>query len=178
MPLFSALSCCLRKQGFTLGLDLLRFRHLKACSSMNTLFSSPWHDVLFVRVRLEQREGDLTFKSDLSNMHMAINEDQLAFLQEQLSDFGPFESKKMFGGVGFFREGIMFALLGKGVFHFRVDDENRGDYQARGMTGFMATEKKKGLPYFEVPVDILEDRSAMKTWASRAYEAAVRQKKK
>ncbi len=108
---------------------------------------------------------------------MAINEEQLQFIKDQLSESGPYESKKMFGGVGFFREGIMFGLYGKDVFHLRVDDVNRGAYEAHGKKGFMATEKKKGMPYYEVPLVVLEDRSELNNWVEEAYAAALRSKK-
>lgn len=108
---------------------------------------------------------------------MAVSQDQLDFVNDQLSSWGPYETKKMFGGVGFFREGIMFALIGKDVFHFRVDEENVGDYESQGMKGFMSSSKKKGMPYYEVPPSVLEDRDELAVWAQKAYDAAVRNKK-
>lgn len=108
---------------------------------------------------------------------MAINEDLANYIKDQLSAFGNFESKKMFGGVGYFREGLMFGLLGKDVFHLKADDHNRADYEAKGKKAFMSTEKKKGMPYYEVPAEVLEDKDQLKVWAGKAYEAAVRAKK-
>ncbi len=108
---------------------------------------------------------------------MAINEEQLQFIKDQLSESGPYEAKKMFGGVGFFREGIMFGLYGQDVFHLRVDDGNRAAYEAHGKTAFMSSEKKKGMPYYEVPLTVLEDRHELKNWVEEAYAAALRSKK-
>ncbi len=108
---------------------------------------------------------------------MAINQDLANYITDQLSTFGNFESKKMFGGVGYFREGLMFGLLGKDVFHLKVDDNNRADYEAKGMKAFMSSEKKKGMPYYEVPPEVLEDKDELKVWAAKAYEAVVAAKK-
>lgn len=43
---------------------------------------------------------------------MAINEDYLNYVIDQLSNFGDIRVKKMFGRVGLFRDGLMFALIG------------------------------------------------------------------
>ena len=109
---------------------------------------------------------------------MAINQSQLDFIIDQLEGLGEFNHKRMFGGVGFFKDGIMFALLGNSIFNLRVDDTNLADYVAYGMKRFLDTEEKKGLPYYEVPADILEDRDRLTEWAMTAFEVAVRNKKK
>lgn len=88
---------------------------------------------------------------------MAVNQDYLQYVEEQLSGMRPFESKKMFGGIGFFKEGIMFGMIGKNIFHLKADDHNRPDYEAAGMKAFMSSAKSKGMPYYEVPASILED---------------------
>lgn len=108
---------------------------------------------------------------------MAVNEDLANYIKDQLSTFGNFESKKMFGGVGFFKEGLMFGLLGKNVFHLKVDDYNRAEYEAAGMKAFMSTAKKKGMPYWEVPANVLEDKNELSAWATKSFEAALRAKK-
>jgi DNA transformation protein len=71
----------------------------------------------------------------------------LEFINDQLNGIGEFTSKKMFGGGGFFKEGIMFALLGNGIFNLLVDQSNVKEYEANGMPRFLATDEKKGLPY-------------------------------
>lgn len=109
---------------------------------------------------------------------MAINQGQLDFIIDQLKGIGEFTHKRMFGGVGFFKDGIMFALLGNGIFNLRVDESNLEDFEVFGMKRFLATEEKKGLPYYEVPADILEDRDQLTEWAFKAFEVAVRNKKK
>ncbi len=109
---------------------------------------------------------------------MAVDQEFHAFIEDQLSEFEEFECKKMFGGFGFFRDGMMFGMLGGNTFRLKVDDHNRADFESRGMKAFQSKKKGKGMPYWEVPQDILEDRSELAVWASKAFEAAQRAKSK
>ena len=111
---------------------------------------------------------------------MAVSEEYLAYVVEQLADWGPLVSKKMFGGVGLFREGMMFGLLANDTAYLKTDDVNRADYEAAGMEAFHPFEGKKRamtMPYYEIPADILEDTDRLAEWADRAFAAAVRAKR-
>lgn len=108
---------------------------------------------------------------------MAISENYLQYIKDQLSEFGEIEIKKMFGGVGFFREGLMFGMIGGDVFRLKVDEYNQADFEQQGMKAFQSTNKKKGMPYWEVPAAVLENKEELSEWARKAYEAAVRAKK-
>ena len=102
---------------------------------------------------------------------MAFSQDYLEFILEQLEDFGEIMHKKMFGGVGFYKEGIMFGGIMDGTLHLKVNEETRLDYEAEGMPSFMSS-------YFEVPIAIIEDRAALAVWADKAYQVAKALKKK
>ncbi|MTI22906.1 TfoX family protein [Fulvivirga sp. RKSG066] len=108
---------------------------------------------------------------------MAISADYLKYVEEQLSEFEGIDSKKMFGGIGFFKEGLMFGMLGGEVFRLKVDDQNKADYEKYGMKPYHSDKKKKGMPYWEVPEEILKDKRELKVWASKAFDAAQRAKK-
>lgn len=108
---------------------------------------------------------------------MAYTEDYLNYVIDQLSEVGEFNHKKMFGGIGFFREGKMFAGIMKGKFCLKVGDSNRKDFEDRGMAPYVNDSKKKGMPYWEVPADVLEDKTQLKTWAGKAFQEAVNAKK-
>lgn len=109
---------------------------------------------------------------------MAINQEFFDFVSEQLNEFGDTTSKKMFGGVGFFKEDLMFGMISKDVFRLKVDAENQGDYEAQGMEPLYMKNKKKGMPYWEVPSNVLEDKKELSIWAEKALEASKRAKKK
>ncbi|MEP2773715.1 MAG: TfoX/Sxy family protein [Fulvivirga sp.] len=107
---------------------------------------------------------------------MAVNEDYLNFINDQLSGLGGHETKRMFGGIGFFKEGLMFGMIGKNAFRLKADDTNKSDFEAKGMTRFMSDKKNKGMPYYEVPAEIVEDKDELTEWARKSFEAAKRAK--
>lgn len=108
---------------------------------------------------------------------MAVNEDYLNYIIDQLSEFGTVDIKRMFGGIGLFHQGLMFGKIGGETFRLKVDQHNQKDYEDKGMKPYYSEKKKKGMPYWEVPVDILEDKDALASWATKSYEAALRSKK-
>lgn len=105
-------------------------------------------------------------------------EEMTAYLVGQLREMGPVTTKKMFGGVGIFLEGTMFAkITGDGIPFLRVDDTNRGDFETLGQEQFYSGDKKKGMPYYQVPTIILEDQQRLLQWATKAYGVALANKK-
>jgi DNA transformation protein len=108
---------------------------------------------------------------------MAVNQDYLTFVEDQLSEFGEFQIKRMFGGIGIFKEGLMMGMIGGEVLRLKVDEHNQAEYEAKGMKPYQPNKNKKGMPYWEVPVDVLEDKTELAKWATKSYEAALRAKK-
>lgn len=107
---------------------------------------------------------------------MALNEDFLQYVTDQLAEFGEVEVKRMFGGAGLFKDGVMFGKVGGDTFRLKVDDTNKKDYEERGMKPFYSESKKKGMPYWEVPEDILSDSSKLAEWAGRSFDIAIKNK--
>ena len=60
----------------------------------------------------------------------------------------------------------------------RVGEANIQDFEAKGSKPLFSEKKGKGMPYWEVPVEVVEDRSELKVWAKKAYDIAVAAKKK
>ena len=87
-------------------------------------------------------------------------------------------ARGMFGGLGTFRDGLMFGLVIDDRLYFRTDDENRPDYEAAGFGPFIYTAprtgKKTSMPYFEVPDAVLEDAEALVEWGRKASDTALR----
>ena len=108
---------------------------------------------------------------------MAFSPDYLDFVLDQLSGFGPLDHKKMFGGVGIYKNGLMFAGIMNGSLHFKVDDLTREAYLQRDMQPFGKMGKKMPT-YYQVPIEVVEDRDELAGWAESAYAAALRSKKK
>lgn len=108
---------------------------------------------------------------------MAVSQNYIAYLDDQLSDFDSVFTRKMFGGLGYYKEGVMFGLLGNDTFCLKVDETNQSDFEAFGMKAFMSSEKKKGMPYWQVPGEVLEDRTELAIWAEKSFQIALSHKK-
>lgn len=68
--------------------------------------------------------------------------------------------------------GKMFALIKDSELYFKTDDRNRKRFTDAGMTAFLASEKKKGMPYFEVPPYVVSDTEALLDWVQSSLEIA------
>ncbi len=101
------------------------------------------------------------------------------FVLEQLEPLGGVGARRMFGGVGLFRDALMFGLIAADTLYLKVDDENRGNYEAAGAGPFLYTREGReiALSYYEAPAEMFDDPDALSDWARRAYEAALRAKK-
>jgi len=93
------------------------------------------------------------------------------FVLEQLDGIGDVVAKRMFGGLGFYRDGVFFAVADGTRLYFKVDDESKAQYVAAGMSSFKPTEKIELASYHEVPLDVIEDAAEICKWAMRAVEA-------
>ncbi len=95
-----------------------------------------------------------------------------------LNQVAPVMARAMFGGYGLYIEGIMFALIAYETVYFKVDDVNRGDFEALDMSPF--TYEGKGKPikmsYYEIPPAIWQDLPALAHWVDQAHAAARRAK--
>lgn len=112
---------------------------------------------------------------------MAVSDDFLDYVIDQLAGWGEVSARKMFGGAGLYCDGVMFGLVADDVAYLKVDDSNRGDFVEAGSSAFNPyPEKTKTyvMSYYEIPADILEDRQLLSQWAERALAVARKKKKK
>lgn len=97
-------------------------------------------------------------------------------ITDLLSGFGPVSIRRMFGGAGLFRDGIMFALIVRDTLYLKVDDATRSAYEAAGMGPF--TYQRKGeaaaLGYYQAPEAALDDPEMMRDLARDAFAVALR----
>ena len=110
---------------------------------------------------------------------MAVSPELRDHILDLLDGLGGVTARSMFGGVGLYRDGVMFGLITRSdVLYFRTDDGNRGEYEAAGMAPFVPFEDgRMTMPYHEAPDHVLEDADQIRAWAGRAWEAARRNRK-
>ena len=86
----------------------------------------------------------------------------------------------MFGGHGFYKDGMMFALEAYGRLFIKVDQETKAHFEQTSCLPFehRNKERKAVMPYFEPPENACTNPQKMKPWATLGFEAAQRSLKK
>lgn len=104
---------------------------------------------------------------------MAVSESYKEYVVDQLGKLGFVTVKKMFGGAGIYYDGLIFGILANDVLYFKADESNKLDYERFGMKPFQPfDDKPMVMPYYEVPVDILENRELLADWARKSLNAS------
>ena len=94
------------------------------------------------------------------------------FVGDQLEGLEDLEIKRMFGGQGLYLKKVFFGILFNGKLYFKTNPKTLPHYLAQNSKPFVYAKKGKKTirlkNYYEVPVDILEDRKSLKSWALEA----------
>ena len=99
----------------------------------------------------------------------------LDYVLEQLEPLGDVTSRRMFGGAGLYRDGLIFGLVSGDAVYFKTDEANLADYEAAGAERFdPMPERPAKFSYFSVPVEILEQPDELAAWARKALAASGR----
>lgn len=106
---------------------------------------------------------------------MRVTEGFRAFVLEQLAGVKDLRPRAMFGGVGLYAGDAFFGILAADTLYFKVDDGNRGQYEAAGTQPFRPyVGKTMTMPYYQVPAAVLEDADELAAWARASVRVAVR----
>jgi DNA transformation protein len=101
---------------------------------------------------------------------MAVSDEFLQYVIEQLAGLPHVAPRRLFGGIGLYSNERIFGLIFRDTLYFKVNDSNRGDYEARGMNRFRPFAEKPllSMTYYEVPADVLEDADECAAWARKS----------
>jgi DNA transformation protein and related proteins len=105
----------------------------------------------------------------------------IATALEIFADMGALTARKMFGGAGIYRDGLMFALIGDGDIYLKSDAINLGRYIASDCPPFVfhtKDGKMMEMSYRRMPERALDDTGEALAWGRMAFEAALRAAKK
>lgn len=107
---------------------------------------------------------------------MAVTNEQIAQIEDLFEGVGQITTRKMFGGLGIYAHGTIFAVLmsdgdlklkGAGAMAdtFEAEGWTRWTYQREG------SDKITAMPYWSLPDALLDDPDEASAWANRALEA-------
>lgn len=112
---------------------------------------------------------------------MPVTPEYREYVLEQLGRVAPVTHRSMFGGVGIYSDGLFFALMDDDTLYLKVDDSNRGDFEAAGTGPFSPFgDPSMVMRYYELPAELLESPDALRPWVFKAIDVAraARRKKK
>lgn len=89
----------------------------------------------------------------------------------------PITHRKMFGGAGFYLDGVFFGIADDDKVCFKVDSETRARYEDLGMGPWMMGGEVNDA-YRELPSAILDDPEQLGGWIDEAVEVARRKANK
>ncbi len=100
----------------------------------------------------------------------------LEYVLETMSLWAAVSSRKMFGGYGLYRDGLMFALMVEDELFFKTDADNVAQFERAGSRPFSYQSKTRTvqLSYWSAPNESLESPAEMRDWCQLAYAAALR----
>jgi DNA transformation protein and related proteins len=108
---------------------------------------------------------------------MVASDSFAEFLSEQLAPLGRITMRRMFGKTGVFCDGFMFGMVTENTLYYRVDDDNRADFEEAASFPPLNYRKKGNtidLSFWRVPERLFDEPDEFVTWARIALAAARR----
>jgi DNA transformation protein len=101
-------------------------------------------------------------------------------LNEVFHLLGPIHSRRMFGGYGIYYQELMIGLVADDTLYLKTDALSAPQFLEAGCSPFEYTKNgvTMKMSYSSAPIEIFDDPEIARTWASRAYEAALRSRSK
>lgn len=98
------------------------------------------------------------------------------YVVELMAGWSAVSARRMFGGFGLYREGVMFALIADDELFFKVDSESVGRFERAGSHPFVYARQERAvqLSYWSAPEASLESPAEMMVWCQAAFGAALR----
>ncbi len=104
---------------------------------------------------------------------MAVSAQFNAFVLDLLGAVRPVTARRMFGGVGYYADGLFFAIADDDVLYLRVDETGRSECAAEGLQAFAPLGPgTKSVSYFTLPARLYDDAEELAVWVRRALGAA------
>jgi DNA transformation protein and related proteins len=97
-------------------------------------------------------------------------------LEDLFQPVGGVTFRRMFGGLGIYRQGIMFALVADEVLYMKGDEATIPAYEAEGCGPFVyaGTGRLVTMSYWRLPERLLDEPDEFRDWALAAITVAER----
>jgi DNA transformation protein len=105
-----------------------------------------------------------------------MSDDFVDYVMELFGPFGTVGARRMFGGLGVYLDGLLFAIVSEDTLYLKADEMNRVEFEQAGceIFGYARKGKRATLGFFRAPEDAMESPELMLPWARTAYAAALR----
>jgi len=104
------------------------------------------------------------------------------FVLELFGPMAPVSIRRMFGGAGVFKEGLMFALIADDTVFLKADPALRAALEAEGCAPFVWVRPSDGkqvdLGYVSLPTDAMDEPDLASEWGRKAFAVALAAKAK
>jgi DNA transformation protein len=100
-------------------------------------------------------------------------------LSELFAPVGGVSIRRMFGGLGIFKSGFMFALVADDVLYFKADAVTAAGFEAEGCHQWVYDGHKRpvAMPYWQAPERLYDEPDEFAEWARTAFSVAERTRK-
>ena len=99
-------------------------------------------------------------------------------LEELFEPVGGVSLRRMFGGIGVFKDGVMFGLVDDDVLYLKADDATRPRFEAEGSEPWVyragIAPSRSTMPYWRIPERLFDDTDEFAAWARTAFAVAAR----
>lgn len=107
---------------------------------------------------------------------MAVSDEQIETIRDLFAGVGPITTRKMFGGLGIYAEGTIFAILmSDGTLRLKGAGDMAQTFDTEGWERWTYTragsDKATAMPYWALPDALFDDPDAASDWARRALAA-------
>ncbi len=106
----------------------------------------------------------------------AARNEFVAYVLELMAGWAAVSARRMFGGHGLYRDGLMFALIVADELFLKADADNVAQFERAGSRPFVYRSKTRTvqMSYWSAPETSLESPGEMGLWCRSAYGAALR----
>lgn len=102
---------------------------------------------------------------------MAVTDDFLDFVLDQLSTWGDVLPKRMFGGAALYQDGLAFAMIANDTVYLKVDETNRIKFINANSKQLKPFDNQATvLSFYSLPINILEDNDKFIEWAKESLK--------